>query len=193
MNRIALLALMASTFLISPVVHADDVATLKKEIELLKKEIVLQTKEIELLRQQIGADIKGIVLRMRSENDNLDRGTRVYATVKVDGNVVAKDVQVAAGEFPESTDMADVAIPFDKAVPEGSKFTIELNHPGINGNSDPHWRMTCSVIAQQSNGKKRATSFRMNSSKLYETKGVTAHLNFVGGNRSSGEMTFTVE
>ena len=193
MNRVVIVALLASTFFLTQSARADDVTILKKEIELLKKEIELQSKEIELLRQQIGSDIKGIVLRMRSENENLDRGTRVFATVKVDGNVVAKEVQVAAGEFPESTDMADVAIPFDKAVPEGSKFTIELNHPGINGNSDPHWRMTCSVIATQTNGKKRATSFRMNSSKLYETKGVTAHLNFEGGNRSSGEMTFTVE
>jgi hypothetical protein len=167
----------------------------KKEVEILNKEIDLQKKEIELLKREVGSEIKGILLRMRTENENLDRGTEVLATIKANGKFVAKNVSVAKGEFPESTDTADVTIPFDAPVPESTKFTIELVHPGIDGNSDPHWRMTYTVFAVQTNGKKRATTLRLSSAKrgVYETKGATAHLNFVGAKRSIGEMPFSVE
>jgi len=171
----------------------DNPEVLKKEIEILRKEIELQKREIELLKKEVGSEIRGVLVRMRTENENLDRGTEVLVTIKANGKEVAKNVGVAKGEFPESTDMADVNIPFDAPVPEGAKFTIEVTHPGIKGNSDPHWRMTFTVYAIQTNNKKRATTIRLSSSKIYETKGVTAHLNFEGGNRSSGEMPFSVE
>jgi hypothetical protein len=165
---------------------------LKKEIETLKEKIELQ-KEIELLKKEVGSDIKGLLLRMRTENENLDRHTEVLATIKANGQIVAKSVNVARGEYPESTDMPDVTIPLNVTVPESASFTIELVHPGTPGNSDPRWRMTFTVFAIQSNSKKRATSLRLSSSRIYKTKGVTAHLNFEGGNRSSGEMPFSVE
>lgn len=142
--------------------------------------------------QSSAADIKGLSLKIRTEHENLDRRSKVYATVKANGEVVAKEVVVAAGEVGEDNDHAEVTVDFDKNVPDAAKFTIELTHPGIDGNSDPHWRMTFSVNAVQAGGGKRPTTLKLESSKIYETKG-RKHLNFEGGNRSSGEMPFTIE
>lgn len=138
------------------------------------------------------AEIKALVLKIRTEHENLDRGTKVYATVKANGILVAKDVVVASGEVAEDTDHPEVTVDFVKNVLDTAKFTIELTHPGIKNNSDPHWRMTFTVNAVQVGGGKRSTNLRLESSKIYETKG-RKHLNFEGGNRSSGEMPFTVE
>jgi hypothetical protein len=144
-----------------------------------------------------------VVIRIRTENENLDRGTKVYATVKADSEVVVAAAVVAAGEVSEQTTHPDVNVALSKNVDETARFTIELVHPGIPGpipghpelfspNWEPHWRMTFSVFAEQTDGKLRGTTLRLESSVIYETKGGTAHLNFEGSKRSSGVMPFTV-
>jgi hypothetical protein len=149
------------------------------------------------------AQIKALVLRIRTENENLDRGTKVYATVKANSEVVVDAAVVASGEVSEQTTHNDVNVALSKNVDEDARFTIELVHPGIPGpipghpellspNWDPHWRMTFTVYAEQTDGKLRATTLKLESSAIYETKGGTAHLNFEGRNRSSGVMPFTV-
>jgi hypothetical protein len=138
------------------------------------------------------AEVSGLILKIRTEHENLDRGTEVLATVWADGEIVAKNVVVAKGEVAEDTDHPDAPIEFTKNVSDTAKFKIELNHPGIKNNSDPHWRMTFSAKAVMTDKTKRSTTLDMKDSKIYETKG-RKHLNFEGGNRSSGEMPFKVE
>jgi hypothetical protein len=149
------------------------------------------------------AQIKALVLRIRTENENLDRGTKVYATVKANSEIVVDNAVVASGEVSEQTNHNDVTVVLSKNVEEDARFTIELAHPGIPGpfpgnpalfspNWDPHWRMTFMVYAEQTDGKLRVTTLKLESSSIYETKGGTAHLNFEGSNRSSGVMPFQV-
>lgn len=147
--------------------------------------------------------IKALVIRIRTENENLDRGTSVYAKVTANSEIVVNGTIVASGEVSEQTTHPDVTVALPKPVDDDTRFTIELVHPGIPGpipglpeflspNWDPHWRMSFLVLALQTDNKQRGTTLLMQSSPIYETKGGTAHLNFEGKNRSSGVMPFQI-
>ena len=134
-------------------------------------------------------EIEGLFIKMRTEHEDLDPGSRVYATVKVDGEVVAERVLVATGLIKANTQHPPVQIRFDSPVSENAKYSIELSRD-LDADTQLPWTMTFSVNAIQTDKKQRATDLRMETSDRYSTND-RIHLLFWNASKS-GEMPFYV-
>ncbi|MCI0540672.1 MAG: hypothetical protein L0Z50_36185, partial [Verrucomicrobiales bacterium] len=102
-------------------------------------------------------------------------------------------VQVAAGEVEEWQDHSPAPIPFVTTLTNPTDLWIELRHPGIEGNVDPHWRMRFSLEALLTTGQRRACVLTLQSSPIYvDEHGGQLNFEGTGTGRSSGRMPFLI-
>lgn len=136
-------------------------------------------------------EVIGLVINLNTMNENLDIRTSVFADVYQGNDLLAQDIRIATGEVEEWQDHAPAPIPFVRSVANPTGLAIELRHPGITGNADPHWRMNFTLEAVTLRGQRRMCLLTIQSSPIY----VIDHggqLNFEGGNRNSGRIPFLI-
>jgi hypothetical protein len=136
-------------------------------------------------------DITGLVIHIRTLNENLDIRTWVEADVFQGTEPLVRGARVASGEVEEFQDHAPAPIPFDRPGRNPTGLSILLRHPGIPSNSDPHWRMRFTLEAITARGQRRACLVTMQSAANYDTD-LGGHLNFEGAARESGRMPFLI-
>jgi hypothetical protein len=132
----------------------------------------------------------GLIIYVKTMNENLDIDTFVFAEVHQAGTLITR-VAIAAGEVEEWQDHAPAPIPFPAPLTNPTGLSLNLHHPGISNNVDPHWRMSFSLEAVLSTGQRRACVLTLQSSPIY----VGDHggqLNFEGNRRSSGRIPFLI-
>jgi hypothetical protein len=140
---------------------------------------------------QEDTEIVGLVINLKTMNENLDIRTSVFADIYQGDQKLAEDIRIATGEVEEWQDHAPAPIPFIKSAVSPTGLSIELKHPGIDSNPDPHWRMNFTLEAVMKTGQRRSCLFTIQSSPIY----VIDHggqLNFEGGNRNSGRIPFLI-
>jgi hypothetical protein len=137
------------------------------------------------------SQVAGLIIHLRTMNENLDIRTSVFADVFHGDTKIANNVRIATGEVEEWQDHAPAPIPFVAPLTSPTGLSIELRHPGIRSNDEPHWRMSFSLEAVLTTGQRRTCVLTLQSSLIY----VGDHggqLNFVDEHRSSGRMPFLI-
>ncbi len=140
----------------------------------------------------VAVEIKAVKVVLRTEFDNLDTQTKVYVTIRDGEEVLANQIQVAQGEVAENTTHDEVLVPLTRFVSTARTLTIEITHPGIPSNGQPHWRMTFAVSVVMTDGTVRSSSVNLATGLNYTDKKF-GHLNFVDKQRSSGRITIALQ
>jgi hypothetical protein len=91
----------------------------------------------------------------------------------------------------EWQDHAPAPIPFARLLDSPTGLSIELKHPGIDSNADPHWRMNFTLEAVTKGGRRRSCLLTLQSSPIYVID-EGGQLNFEGTNRNSGRIPFLI-
>jgi hypothetical protein len=136
-------------------------------------------------------EVIGLVINLKTMNENLDIRTSVFADVYQGNEKLAEDIRIATGEVEEWQDHAPAPIPFNKSVVNPTGLSIELKHPGIRSNSDPHWRMNFTLEAVTKTGYRRSCLLTIQSSPIYAIDH-GGQLNFEGRDRKSGRIPFLI-
>jgi hypothetical protein len=138
-------------------------------------------------------EIIGLEINIQTMNENLDIRTFVYADVYQGDNKITQEggIQIAAGEVEEWQYHYPAYIPFVNGITDQTNLSIELRHPGISSNSDPHWRMRFWLVAITENNRRLGCGYSLQQSPIF----VDEHggqLNFEGNARNSGRIPFLV-
>jgi hypothetical protein len=142
-------------------------------------------------QQSEDRDVIGLVAYLKTMNENLDIRTSVFADVYQGSDKLAEDIRIATGEVEEWQDHGPAPIPFERPASNPTGFSIELKYPGIDSNTDPHWRMNLSLEAVTVAGRRRSCLLTIQSSTIYVIDN-GGQLNFEGPNRNSGRIPFLV-
>lgn len=125
--------------------------------------------------------IKGLVIYIRTEDEDMDMGSIASATVKIGCDTMADEEVVAAGKVNENTWHDAEWIFFDRPARINPDMTVVIRHPPIpDGDDDPEWKMTFSLKAL------------MGDFRLHDCRLSASFLHFEDGRRASEPVTFTI-
>jgi len=146
-------------------------------------------------RPQPGGAVAATALRFRINilMENLDTLTWLQAIVRSGAETLA-DPKIMHGVKPEFfSEFVDVQFGRNADL-AAENLTLELVHPGIPSNEQPHVRLQVTdVTFKMTDGSTRAAKINMEEAANFTDKHhedyPPGHLNFVDGARSSGQLT----
>ena len=105
--------------------------------------------------------IKGLVIFLKTEDEEMDAFTVANATVAIGCGQVAKDQVAAAGPADENTTHDAEWIFFDFPSLRDADMTLALSHPAsTKGDDTPHWKMSFTLRARWVTGRSETAPYR---------------------------------